>query len=217
MQDIARWRPLTLWVEFSLLFVVFPISGAVVLPATALFPSLFAFTLVGAVLLNRTPNFKWRSLRQSPPIEWRVVLAVAGVTLVASILVMLLTRPDALFMILRRSPQTWLLIMILYPLISALPQEIVFRPLFFERYAEILPRPSTAIVLNAALFSLAHLLYWSWVVALFTFAGGLVFSWAYRVKKSFPLAVLCHGVAGNILFTVGMGVYFYSGAVERPF
>ena len=67
------------------------------------------------------------------------------------------------------------------------------------------------------LFSLAHLMYWSWVVAAFTFLGGLVFAVSYRVRRNFPEAVVVHGVAGVILFWLGLGVVFYSGNVVRPF
>ena len=94
----------------------------------------------------------------------------------------------------------------------------MFRPLFFRRYGSLLPDGRVApIVLNAAIFSFAHLMYWSWVVAAMTFAGGLAFAWSYRVRGNFPEAVVSHSVAGIIVFVLGLGVFFYSGNVERPF
>ena len=36
-------------------------------------------------------------------------------------------------------------------------------------------------------------------------------------KPGFPAAWLIHGLAGNILFTMGMGEFFWSGNVVRPF
>ncbi len=50
-----------------------------------------------------------------------------------------------------------------------------------------------------------------------TFFGGLAFAWAYEIRRSFPLAVLLHAVAGNLVFLTGLGLYFYSGNVVRPF
>ncbi|MFD2440089.1 hypothetical protein ACFSS8_08385 [Paracoccus kondratievae] len=47
-------------------------------------------------------------------------------------------------------------------------------------------------------------------------SGGWVFAYAY-VRRGFPAAWVLHAVAGNVLFAVGMGVYFYSGNVVRPF
>ena len=95
-----------------------------------------------------------------------------------------------------------------YPIASALPQELLFRSLFYRRYHAILPQGQKVYLINAALFSLAHLMYWSWIVAVMTFGGGLLFSWAYRKRGSFFYAVLLHAIAGNIIFAVGLGVYF---------
>ena len=71
--------------------------------------------------------------------------------------------------------------------------------------------------LNAALFSFAHLMYWSWIVAVLTFAGGLVFAWSYRVRGNFAEAVVLHAVAGISVFVLGLGAFFYSGSITRPF
>lgn len=204
--------------ELVILFLLLPVLMAVWLPRGWLFPVLGAFTLAGAILLTRTAGFRWRDLISG----WRevAVFPVLGVILVTagiSWLVMTSTRPEALFFMIRQRPEFMLVIALLYPILSALPQEVLFRPLWFRRYGDLLPGGAAGLVLNAAAFSFAHLMYWSWIVASMTFTGGLVFAWAYEVKKSFPLAVVLHSVAGIVLFAFGMGVYFYSGAVERPF
>ncbi len=41
-----------------------------------------------------------------------------------------------------------------------------------------------------------------------------VLAWAYAVKGSFPAALLLHALAGQIVFTSGLGVLFYHGAVN---
>jgi membrane protease YdiL (CAAX protease family) len=193
-----------LWAEFLGLFVVVPVATAVFLPPRAMFPVLFGFTVVGIWLLARTPGFRWTELKRGwDAVRWPVVLGFAGATLAVFRLVL---------------EQPWLLAMIVlfYPILSALPQELIFRPLFFRRYGALLPAGGL-LVANAALFSLAHLMYWSAVVAAMTFAGGLVFGWAYSHRRSFPLAVVLHSVSGWVIFTVGLGVFFYSGNVTRPF
>lgn len=53
-------------------------------------------------------------------------------------------------------------------------------------------------------------------MAALTFVGGWIFARAY-LRHGFPAAWLLHALAGNLLFTVGMGAYFYSGNVVRPF
>lgn len=208
-----------LMIEFAALYLAAPVAIAVALPTDLLFPALLALTLAGIALLRATPGFEWRELTTGwSRIAWGRILGLAGATAAIALGVVLTLRPEALFEPGRSMP--WLLaaIVVLYPCLSALPQEILFRPLFFRRYGRLLPRHAGAqIAINAAVFSLAHLIYWSWVVALMTFAGGLAFAQAYRVRRSFPEAVVLHAVAGCILFALGLGAWFYAGNATRPF
>ena len=68
---------------------------------------------------------------------------------------------------------------------------------------------------ESVLFSLAHLFYWNWVAVGLTFAGGLVFAWAYlhadERGHSFGFAWALHSVAGQIIFPSGLGTFFYHG------
>lgn len=204
--------------EWVLFYLIVPVAGAVLMPPDAVFGLLFALTGLGLVLLHRTPGFAWAELTRGwGGIDWARVAALAVATALACWAVLSATRPDAMFFLLRERPQLLAAIALLYPVLSALPQEIVFRPLFFRRYGAILPSGRAALVLNAAVFSLAHLMYWSWIVAAMTFVGGLAFAEAYARRASFATAVLQHAAAGIILFASGMGIYFYSGAVTRPF
>ncbi len=209
-----RW----LWVEFLCLFLAAPVVLAVFLPPSAMLPALFVATTLGMVLLHCTPGFHWRDLARGwSKIDWQVVAVFAIATTVVSVGILMAVSPGRWLIVYRMNPWLWLAIMMLYPFFSALPQEIVFRLLFFRRYGPILPPTRAALVLNAAVFSLAHLLFWNWTVAMMTFAGGLVFAWAYEVRGSFPLAAVLHAVAGNIIFTVGIGALFYTGTIVRPF
>ncbi len=204
--------------EFALLYVVAPVVMAILVPPSAMFTALFGVTAVGLALLHVTPGFHWLDLARGwSRISWRFVLGFAVVTVGCGYAVMALTAPGALFALARTNPGLLAMITVLYPVLSALPQEIVFRPLFFRRYGPILPAVRPAVVLNAAIFSLAHLMYWSWIVAAMTFFGGLAFAWAYEARRNFPEAVVLHAVAGVIAFALGLGVYFYSGNVVRPF
>jgi membrane protease YdiL (CAAX protease family) len=214
----GRAISLTLKVEFALFFVIVPVGGAVLLPANAMFGLLFAMTALALLLLQITPGFSWHELTRGwGRIDWGRVAALALLTAVAAWAVLDAARPEAMFFLPRERPQLMLAIVLLYPMLSALPQEIVFRPLFFRRYGALFPNTQHALAVNAAVFSLAHLMYWSWIVAAMTFVGGLAFAEAYARRGSFATAVVQHAVAGIILFTMGMGVYFYSGAVTRPF
>jgi uncharacterized protein len=215
IEAVGRAR---LWVEFVLLFMVAPVVMAVALPPSAMFSALFGVTAVGLALLHVTPGFHWHDLTRGwDRISWRFVLGFSAATVACGATVMALIAPSALFGLVRSNPGLMVMIALLYPVLSALPQEIVFRPLFFRRYGPILPDLKAAVVLNAAVFSLAHLMYWSWIVAAMTFSGGLAFAWAYEVRRSFPEAVVLHAAAGVIAFGLGLGILFYSGNVVRPF
>ncbi|WP_299910275.1 CPBP family intramembrane glutamic endopeptidase [uncultured Paracoccus sp.] len=207
-----RW----LWVEFAALYIGAPLAIALCLPPERMFSALFLFSLVGLVLLWRTGGFQWRNLVRGRRMPWHEIAGIALATLVAGVVILSISRPESLFGILRTRPEFLLLIWALYPILSALPQELIFRPLFFHRYGALLPQGKAGIAVNAAVFSFAHLMYWSWIVAIMTFIGGWFFARAY-LRHGFPAAWMLHAVAGNMLFAVGMGYYFYSGNVVRPF
>lgn len=216
-EAVTRASRASLWVEFAALYLGAPLAIALLLPPRLMFAALALFSLLGLVLLWRTGEFDWRGLlRGWGRIRWGEAALLALATLGAGVVLLTAFRPDALFAMLRANPAFLGVIWLVYPLLSALPQELVFRPLFFHRYGALLPRGPAAIVLNAAIFSFAHLMYWSPLVLLLTFVGGLVFARAY-VTRGFPAAFVLHAVAGNVLFAVGMGVWFYSGNVVRPF
>lgn len=205
-------------VEFVAFYVAVPLLIAVLFPPDWMFPALFFFTAVGIALLRRTPGFSWAELRYGwRNWRWAEVIGFAlAMAAICSALVMA-TRPDAAFFLLLNRPEFLVVIWLGYPLLSALPQELLFRTLFYRRYHAILPDGTALPLLNAGLFAFAHLMYWSWIVTVMTFAGGLLFSWAYRKRGSFFYAVLLHAIAGNIIFAAGLGVFFYSGNVQRPF
>ncbi|MDO5371318.1 CPBP family glutamic-type intramembrane protease [Paracoccus sp. (in: a-proteobacteria)] len=210
-------RRAVLWAEFLALFAGAPLAIALFLPPREMFTALFAFALVGLGLLWWTGNFDWRNLlRGWGRVSWTRSIAFGGLVAVTGFAIMRLSqpgfRPDL-------SPDRLgflLVLWCLYPLLSALPQELIFRSLFFHRYGGLFPGAAQARLANAALFSLAHLMYWSWVVLALTFLGGLVFAHVY-LRRGFPAVWVLHGISGNVLFTVGMGRYFFSGNVVQPF
>ncbi len=211
--EARRWR---LRAEFWAFFLLLPLGIALFLPARMMFPALFAATALGVVLLHTTPGFRWRSLLAGS-LSALPLLGFAAVTLAAVLAVSWWATGGRPFAFAGRNPELLAMILLLYPLLSALPQEIVFRALFFRRYRALLPRGNAAILLNAGLFATAHLMYWSWVVGVMTFVGGLAFAWAYARRRSFLLALAMHALAGQMVFALGLGMFFYTGNVQRPF
>ncbi|WP_316015702.1 CPBP family intramembrane glutamic endopeptidase [Roseobacter sp. HKCCA0434] len=201
-----------LWAELVGFYLGVPLLLAFGLPPSTMWTVLAAVTGIGIVLLHRTEGFDWRELAVAR-IEWRATVIFALATALVAIVLTLTLMPQMWLYLPRTETALWLTILALYPLVSALPQELIFRPLFFRRYGALVPS-GAGIWINAALFSLAHLMYRDWIVLAMTFSGGLAFAWAYERRGSFWTAVLMHALAGGIVFTVGLGRLFYSGAVS---
>lgn len=210
MTPTALSRRLT--AEFAALYLVAPLLMALALPPDWLWPAFLGLTLLTAVLLARTPGFRWRELLRGRPDAGRV--AAAGVaTAVACGALVLWLLPERALALPRQEPALWLAILALYPFLSALPQELVFRALFFRRYGGLFADRRLAVGLNAAAFALAHLMFWNGPALVLSFAGGVIFALGYLGRGGFPMAVLLHAVCGGILFTSGLGTFFYHGAV----
>jgi hypothetical protein len=200
--------------EFVVLYLGAPLGMALFLPPSALFPALFALTALGLVLLALTPGFRWRELAEGwGAIDWRHVGVVGLATAAGCTALVLALAPGQFLRLPRTMPDLWLAIMVLYPLLSALPQEVIFRPLFFRRYGALFPSAAAALGANALLFGLAHLMFWNPVAVGLSAVGGLIFAHGYLARGGFPMAVTLHAVCGGIVFTGGLGRFFYHGAV----
>lgn len=121
-------------------------------------------------------------------------------------------NPERLLQFPLERPQLWMIVMTFYPLFSVIPQEVIFRLFFFERYQSILPNEKWMILISGLAFGHAHLLFNNWVAYLMSMAGGVMFSITYARTKNLSLVWLEHAIYGQFLFTIGLGWYFYTGA-----
>ena len=104
--------------------------------------------------------------------------------------------------------------MLAYPVLSVYPQAIIFRALYEYRYASLFRGRWVAWVVGAAVFSFAHLPFGNaWALG-FTFLGGLLFLRTYRRTQSVPVSCLEHALYGDLLFTVGWGIYLFHGGTQ---
>lgn len=201
--------------EFVLLFLVAPAVQLAFFGTLGVFGPIAVVCVVAVVLLHLTPGWRWREL-VDPRGLVRWLPFVAGFTVLAAgvmAALVLWLRPYAFLSMPLQRTELWLAIMALYPLLSVLGQEIVFRPLFFRRYGALLGWPWLRILINAAVFALAHLFYQNWIALSLTFLGGVAFAYAYEKSSSFPVVFLMHMLAGQALFTLGLGGFFYHGAI----
>jgi membrane protease YdiL (CAAX protease family) len=203
-----------LWAEFLALFLGVPVAMAVFFGLYPLFPVMISFAMLALVLLASTPGFSPRELLRGPVMgQWRLVAAFGTGCLILTFGLALILVPERFLEMPRHHPDLWLMIMALYPMFSAIPQELIYRPLFFRRYGRLFPSDRLALATNGAAFGLAHLFYMNPVTIGLTCLGGLVFGWVYLRHGSVLLAMVLHALAGQLVFTSGLGVYFYHGAI----
>lgn len=98
---------------------------------------------------------------------------------------------------------------ICYPLFSSLPQEIIYRKFFFLRYKKLFNNRLVFIIVNGALFSIAHLYFKNSTALLFTFVGGLIFASSYLKTKSLLYVTIEHAIYGLLLLSSYMNDLFY--------
>lgn len=208
-------------IEFGALYLGLPLLLAFALTPSMMWTVLIGSSVAGLVLLAITPGFRWAELLRGPafgPGRTGALLTAAFVAVTAAFAFGLVAwlMPHAMLGLPRRAPDLWLTIMLLYPFLSALPQEILFRTLFFRRYGALFPDRRVAVAVNGLVFGLAHLFLWNWVALALTVSGGAIFAmaWLSRPRGNLLWAVALHALAGMILFTSGLGRFFYHGAVS---
>jgi len=119
-------------------------------------------------------------------------------------------HPERLFEMPRQKPLAWAALIALYPPLSVLPQEILFRAFFFHRYERIWSGTGPVVLASALAFGLSHVFYGSWLAFGLATAGGVLFAWTYARTGSLALVVLEHSLYGTVLYTIGLGGFFLS-------
>lgn len=208
-----------LWAEMLSFYVFAPLIFTWLLNTNKLSRSempiaFFALFIFAIVLLTITPDFKWRSLLPtSLQLEWRALSIFLLISSGTMYLLIQVINPEQLFSFPRRAPEIYLVVMALYPLLSVIPQGIIYRVLFFKRYAALFPEIRYSLPAAAIAFALAHLFFQNVIALLLTFFGGLAFAWAHRIRGSFWTGNFLHIIGGWCIWTFGLGRYFYHGAI----
>lgn len=180
-------------------------------PLFKLLPLVFG-TFIVVLMFDR--SFSWRvALRRGVTLrELAGIIAIFAVAGPAITLFAYHDSPDSFLRFPRYAPQIWIVVMILYPLVSVTAQEVMYRVFFFHRYRALFAGDREAgIVLNAVLFSFSHIIFQSVTTLIISLLGGLLFAWRYESSRSYWTVVLEHALYGNLIFTVGLGHYFYTG------
>lgn len=192
--------------EFLIVFLLIPISFVFnYVIWIKLGVGLLGFLYVVFVLLVVEKNkFKisqtinWSSFWRTTIIKFFVIALLTG-------LLVYFTNKSLLFYVVLNKPLLWFFILFIYSFLSVYPQELIYRTLYFQRYADLFKSKYLLIVTNALVFSLAHIFFRNYLVMLMTFIGGVLFAITYYRTQSTLLVSIEHAIYGCWLFTVGMG------------
>jgi uncharacterized protein len=121
--------------------------------------------------------------------------------------------PGRLFYIPLEKPQIIPLLMLFYPVFSALPQEFIFCTFFFERYKPFFKTDKARIIASAIVFAYAHVLFINPVAPTLSLIAGVIFASTFAKTKSLALVTIEHSLYGIALFMIGLGWYFWGGAL----
>ena len=211
----AKQQPtLLLWLEWTAFFVLLPFALRIWWQPKLVFGLLFAFTAGVTIWLLRKRNFDRRllwwgkdalgELKQLKRILLRFTVCSA---LIAALV--LFVFPNNLFNLPREKPLVWAIVMIFYPLLSVYPQELIYRAFFFERYRGLFPSHSFTVIASAIVFGLVHIIFQNPLAVLLTLIGGVFFAETYARTQSLRLVWLEHALYGCLIFTIGLGEFFY--------
>lgn len=145
---------------------------------------------------------------------WRAMPGIVGRFVVLGALVSLgvwMFMPERFLSLPRRAPEIWVRVMLLYPILSVVPQELIWRGFFFRRYRAIFASPATMIAASAASFAFIHILLENVIAVALTLVGGVIFASTYQRTRSLAAASLEHALYGCLVFTIGLGWFFYLG------
>lgn len=192
--------------EFFIIFIVVPICMALNfsiwmklgIGITGFVYIIFVLLKVEGSRFKSNRNFNWK-------LFWKQTLVkLIGIAIITTVY-MLFSDIENLFVVVLNKPLKWLMLLFFYSFFSVYPQELIYRTFYFRRYEALFSNQNLFLLVNAIVFSLAHLFFKNSLVIVLTFIGGLLFALTYKRTKSTLLVSIEHAIYGCWLFTVGMG------------
>ena len=200
--------------EFVILFVGVPLLVFYrVLPNLPI-PYVLAAALGAFLVLHHSSSFDSARLISLHGVGARLPsLLLRDVILLGSLaLAVRFFAPELLFSFVKRSPGFWALVMVLYPLLSVYPQELIYRGFVFHRYEALFGSGWGMLLASALAFGFVHIIFGNWLAVVLSTIGGLLFACTYQHSGSLLLTCVEHALFGDFIFTIGLGHFFYHGS-----
>lgn len=227
--DLSLTSRLWRWIEMAILFGLGPIGmywavhgeripllSNYIPPGTKIpiFVALLPVLAIAVVMLIADRTFQLRR-ELTRRISWRNALSVLAIFALgggyATYWVMT-HHPDWFLEFPTNRPETYRRIMIAYPVFSVAAQELLYRTFFFHRYGPLFGGQKwLAVIVNGMAFGFAHIVMGSQFAIMATTLGGLVLAARYAQTRSFWAVFIEHTIWGWLIFTIGLGRYFFTG------
>lgn len=211
---IAQLSPIYLSVEFAVLFILVPVFLTIYKSRISPIVPLMIVGIIVIIVLLNDPAFDQSRLTnlggliQSLP----SILGIWIVMTIAMIGLIWWYTPTQLFIFPRTKPKFWMIVICFYPIFSVLPQTIIYRAFFLHRYEALFGSGWTMLVIAAIAFGLAHLVFRHALPIILTTIAGFLFVWRYASTGSALASAVEHALYGDMVFTVGLGSYFFLGS-----
>lgn len=198
--------------EFFCFFFIAPALFAFKIIPVHVLVLLWVATLVAYGILVRQPRFSFRKLWK--PRRFRVHLQPVlkrfftfSLLITAFVLIFL---PDRFLYLPRHNTEIWATILVVYPLLSVLPQGFVYRIFLRKRYRSIFVNDQNFVLVGALAFGFMHIIFRNWVAVGLTLIGGYLFLSTYIKSRSFLLSSLEHALYGLFVFSIGFDRFLFS-------
>ncbi len=198
-------------IEFILLFFGLPLfiffDSDFIHPSIIIAPLLFLIF----IYLAKTKEFSFKELIQIQ-LKKKALLIHAFIVTLCSIFLfscVYFFDHENLFNLPRSNLLVWTILCLMYPLFSAYGQEIIYRVFLFYRYRTIFKTKRMFILASSVSFSFVHIVYYSPISIILTLFLGIYLSTTYLKTKSVLFTSIIHSIFGNLIFTIGLGSYFW--------
>ena len=192
--------------EFFFIFLIIPSTIFFLDSSIIIFLSLYLVSILSLVILYFDKTFLFTSLKKK--IDWKFVIIFSVIFFFLGFFYLLLVDKNLLFIFPKTNFKLWLIVIFIYPFLSVIPQELVYRVFFFQRYFPNIYRFYFPAFLNLVVFAYGHLVFSNMHAIIITAIVSPIFTYAY-LKKSFLTCVILHTLGGQIIFTLGLGKYFF--------
>ncbi len=193
-------------VELIVLFVLMPLlywSDKILVHKLLPLTLIFLYCIGLLILEKRISRIQW-----TVKANWKLLFFRFALVCAVVVAFILAYTSNTLLADFDRHQQLPLLILI-YPLFSAFPQEVIFREFFFYRYKQLFTNQKILVAVNVLLFSFTHIYFENWVVLASTLLVGTVFALTYLKTHSLLVVTLEHSLYGLMILSSGMAEYFY--------